>query len=348
MSLTLSAYVAERHVDASFTVERGETVALLGANGSGKSTLLAVAAGLLRPDRGTVDLEGRALLDTSTGTDVAPHRRNVALLTQDPLLFPHLDVRDNVAFGPRSQGQSRSRAADHANRWLTELGASELADRKPTELSGGEAQRVAVARALAAEPELLLLDEPMASLDAAVRPALRQTLRRVLQQRTTVLVTHDVLDALLLADRVVVLDHGRVVEQGPTSELLSRPRSAFGAELAGLNMLRGAWKGDHLLLADGSTVRGLITGPAPAPDAAVVATFRPHAVAVYRSPVGGSPRNSFAVQIEELEPLGDRIRVRSGQLSADVTVQSAAELDLAPGETVTFTIKATEVALYVV
>jgi molybdate transport system ATP-binding protein len=142
---------------------------------------------------------------------VAPHARRIALLAQDPLLFPHLDVADNVAFGPRSQGRSRAQAARAAAGWLEQVDATELADRRPAQLSGGQAQRVAIARALAAEPDLLLLDEPMAALDVAVAPALRQMLKRVLAGQSAVVVTHDVLDALLLADRVYVLDGGRVV-----------------------------------------------------------------------------------------------------------------------------------------
>lgn len=346
MSLEYAARHTSRDVDVTFTVERGQTVALVGANGAGKSTVLATTTGLLRPDAGVVRLDGRTLLDTTAGTDVAPHRRNVALLAQDPLLFPHLDVAANVAFGPRSRGLSRAAAGERASYWLEAVGAADLADRRPDALSGGQAQRIAIARALAAEPELLLLDEPMASLDVAVAPELRQMLRRVLAERTTVLVTHDVLDALLLADRVVVLDRGRVVEDGPTAEVLSRPRSAFAADLAGLNLLLGTWSGEHVDLTDGGLVHGLASEPRPAVGAAVVATFRPSAVAVYRSAPEGSPRNAFRTRVTEVEPLGDRVRVRCGSLSADVTLQAVAELDLAPGVEVMLSVKATEVAVY--
>ncbi|HEY0949433.1 sulfate/molybdate ABC transporter ATP-binding protein, partial [Nocardioides sp.] len=240
MSLELRAIVAARGVDVAFDVAAGETVALLGPNGAGKSTVLSVAAGLLRPDRGEVRLDGREL--TGERRFVPPHDRRVALLAQDPLLFPHLSVLENVAFGPRSRGAGRRESHAAARRWLEEVDAADLADRRPAEVSGGQAQRIAVARALAADPRLLLLDEPMAALDVAVAPALRQTLRRVLAERTVVLVTHDVLDALLLADRVVVLDEGRVVEQGPSAEVLARPRSPFAARIAGLNMVTGAWR----------------------------------------------------------------------------------------------------------
>ncbi len=344
MTLQLAATVAARDVDVTLEVAQGETVALLGPNGAGKSTVLAVAAGTLRPDRGQVLLAGREL--TGEERFVAPHARQVALLAQDPLLFPHLSVLENVAFGPRSLGRGRREARETARHWLTEVGAPDLADRRPSEISGGQAQRVAVARALAADPLLLLLDEPMAALDVALAPALRQTLRRVLADRTVVLVTHDVLDALLLADRVVVLEAGRVVEDGPTAEVLSRPRSPFAARIAGLNMVAGTWREGAVRGADGVTIQGLAAEVGPGPGDRVVAVFRPSAVSVFREAPGGSPRNSLAVTVTDLEPFGDQVRVRAGHLAADVTVQSVAELDLAPGVRVVFAVKATEVSVY--
>jgi molybdate transport system ATP-binding protein len=339
MSLELEATVAARGLDAALEVADGETLAVLGPNGAGKSTLLAVAAGLLRPDAGRVTLDGRDL--TAPGTFVPTHDRRIALLAQDPLLFPHLSVLENVAFAPRSRGAGRRAARAVARRWLDEVGAAELADRRPGQVSGGQGQRVALARALAAAPRLLLLDEPMAALDVAVLPAMRQTLRRVLADRTVVLVTHDVLDALLLADRVVVLDGGRVVEAGPTADVLERPRSAFAARIAGLNLVSGPWR-------DGAVagVRGISVGDPPAAGAPAVAVFRPSAVSVFREAPGGSPRNSLPVTVTELEPHGDQVRVRAGHLTADITVQSAAELDLAPGTSVVFAVKASEVAVY--
>jgi molybdate transport system ATP-binding protein len=348
-ALELSAVVAERAVDVALTVAPGETVALLGPNGAGKSTVLSVAAGLLRPDVGRVVLDGRVL--TAVGEHrprawVPPHDRQVALLAQDPLLFPHLTVRDNVEFAPRSRGVRRSEARAAARHWLEEVGVADLADRSPAQLSGGQAQRAAVARALAAEPRLLLLDEPMAALDVAVTPALRQTLRRVLADRSVLLVTHDALDALLLADTVVVVDGGRVVERGPVAEVLARPRSAFAARVAGLNMLRGRWHGDAVRAGSGTEVHGTTSGPAPADGDAAVAVFSPGAVSVFRAPPGGSPRNVLTAAVTEVEPHGDRVRLRAGELSADVSAQAFAELDVAPGAEVTFTVKASEVSVY--
>ena len=272
-----------------------------------------MVAGLVRPDRGRVVLDGREL--TVAGrrdpVQVPPHARRTALLGQEPLLFPHLTRLDNVAFGARNRGVSRRDSRDRRPA-VARRGRRGRAGRAvgPAQLSGGQAQRVAVARALAAEPQLLLLDEPMAALDVDVAPAMRQTLRRVLADRTVMLVTHDALDALLLADRVVVLEAGRVVEEGPTSEVLSRPRSPFAARLAGLNLVAGTWSGSEVRSAGGDAVHGLTADPVPAAGDRVVATFRPHAVAVYREPVEGSPRNSFAVTVTGLEPLGDLVRVR--------------------------------------
>ena len=275
-----------------------------------------------------------------------PHDRKVALLAQEPLLFPHLTVLDNVAFGPRSGGARREAARDAARRWMAEVGVADLADRRPASLSGGQAQRAAVARALATEPRLLLLDEPLAALDVAVAPALRQTLRRVLEGRTALVVTHDVLDALLLADRVVVLEDGRVVEEGSTAEVLARPRSGFAARVAGLNMVEGAWRDRHVATPTGMSLGGVVSGPEPGSGDAVVAVFRPSSVAVHRERPGGSPRNVLAVTVSELQPLGDRVRVRGDGLSADVTPAAAAELGLVPGSPTYFVVKATEVEVY--
>ncbi|WP_369369840.1 sulfate/molybdate ABC transporter ATP-binding protein [Promicromonospora sp. Populi] len=349
MTFEYQATVVDRGVDLAFDVAPGETVALLGPNGAGKSTVLAVTAGLLRPDAGRVTLDGRALTLRGRGgrdVHVAPHDRQVALLAQEPLLFPHLSVLDNVAFGPRSRGVGRSASRTAAGHWLSEVGIESLAGRRPGQLSGGQAQRAAVARALAADPKLLLLDEPMAALDVAVTPALRQTLRRVLADRTVVLVTHDALDALLLADRVIVIDDGRIVDQGDSSEVLARPRSRFTAQIAGLNMVTGTWRDHAVLTTTGMRVSGQPSDPLPNEGDPVVAVFPPSAVSVFLDDPGGSPRNALEVTITHLEPYGGQIRVRTEELSADITAQAAAELNLAPGSRAFFVIKAAEIAVY--
>ncbi len=342
-ALEVDVEVAGRDVAVAFELAAGETVALLGPNGAGKSTVLEVLAGLLRPDRGHVRLDGRSLVDA--GAWVPAHDRGVAMLAQDPLLFPHLSVRQNVAFGPRSAGASRREAGATADRWLAEVDAVSLADRRPAELSGGQAQRVAVARALATEPAVLLLDEPMAALDVSVAPQLRLVLRRVLAARTTLLVTHDPLDALLLADRVVVVDGGRIVESGPTRRVLAQPRSPFAARIAGLDLVEGVVEGHGVVTSAGTSVQGVMEEPVPEGERAV-AVFSPSAVAVHREAPGGSPRNHLVVRITELEPRGELVRVRAGELSADITTTSAADLALAPGDDVTFVVKASEVAIH--
>ena len=349
MTFEFAATVRERDLDLAFRVDEGEVVAILGPNGSGKSTALAVIAGLLHPDVGHATLDGSRLLEVgrpgAAPVWVPPHARGIALLAQEPLLFPHLTALDNVAFGPRSQGHSRREARSVAEHWLDEVDATQYAGRKPGQLSGGQAQRVAVARALAADPKLLLLDEPMAALDVAVAPALRQMLRRVLQDRSAVIVTHDVLDALLLADRVIVIDHGHVVEEGPTTQVLARPRNPFTARIAGLNMVRGTVDGHGVRSSDGMLVEGL-AGHALQQGDLAVAVFRPSAVAVFKRPPGGSPRNTVPVTITDLEPHGEQVRIRTAKLSADVTAPAVAELGLVPGAEVVFTVKASEVAIY--
>lgn len=354
MSLNLTASLAERGFDAEIEVGSGERVAVLGHNGSGKSTLLSILAGTLRPDSGSATLDGTALFDLGSTPRrwLRPHARGISLLAQEPLLFPHLSVLDNVAFGPRVTGSSRAQAWRIAERWLAEVGAEEFAGRRPAQLSGGQAQRVAIARALAAEPKLLLLDEPMAALDVAVAPLLRRVLGRVLTDRATMIVTHDLLDALLLSDRIIVMEGGKVAESGPTDEVLRHPRTRFTARIAGLNLVRGKYDGTGVADGTGLAVEGAIRegDPLQVGDPAA-AVFSPAGVAIFAETPLGSPRNSFPVTIAELEPLGDLVRVRSDDhhghfLSADITLRSVAELDLYPGRDVVYSVKAAAVTLY--
>lgn len=354
MTFELSASLAARRFHMSLTLAEGEAVAVLGPNGAGKSTLLNVTAGLLRPDSGSARVGSRALFTLDGGTRhwSAPHLRGTALLAQEALLFPHLSVLDNVAFGPRSTGNSRQAAREKARHWLSEVDALELQDRKPAQLSGGQAQRVAVARALAAEPELLLLDEPMAALDIHAAPMLRRVLKRVLEGRKAIIVTHDVLDAYMLAQRVIVVENGRIAEEGPTRQVLERPRSHFAAGLAGLNLVTGAITAEGITTADGRLFAGQHDPEwSPEPGQAGVAAFPPSAVSVFLGDVHGSPRNSFPVTITDLEPHGDQIRVRAGRggagpLSADITPAASADLGLAPGMEVRFVVKSALVSIY--
>ncbi|BBX22746.1 molybdenum import ATP-binding protein ModC [Mycolicibacter terrae] len=355
--LTLHAVVAERGLDVQVSVAAGEVLAVLGPNGAGKSTVLHVIAGLLRPDAGMVQLGDRVLTDTGAGVHVATQDRRVGLLLQDPLLFPHLSVAANVAFGPHSRRRfgrrRRNRAA--AAPWLRAVGAADLADRKPRRLSGGQAQRVAIARALAAEPDVLLLDEPLAGLDVAAAAAVRTVLRDVITtaRRTTVLVTHDLLDVFGLADRVLVLESGRVAEIGGTAEVLAAPRSRFGARIAGFNLVAGVIDSDGMLRTEWGDRWHGTAGDGLAAGRPAVAVSTPQAVAVYREPPPlGSPRNLIEVTVADLQSRGSAIQVRGVDqpdgtpgLAADITADAAAELRLAPGEVVWFGVKAQEVTL---
>jgi molybdate transport system ATP-binding protein len=357
----LAAHVTTRRggftLDVRVEVGPGEVVAVLGPNGSGKSTLLGTLAGLFDPESASVTLAGQVLTDTDTGVAVPVHRRRIGLLSQQALLFPHLSARDNVAFGPRCAGQGRRSAGTLADRWLGEMGVAELADRRPAALSGGQAQRVAIARALAVEPDLLLLDEPFAALDVDAAPAVRTVLRRVVRDvgQTVLLVTHDVLDAVVLADRLVVLAAGEVVEQGPTAEVLARPRSPFAARIAGLDLVAGAACTEGLRAADGTLVSGAASEPLDDGEPAV-AVFAPRSVAVHRERPHGSPRNVLPVRLAAMERHGEVVRLRAAAsergpawvdgLAADVTPAAVAELGVEPGDELWFAVKATEVAVH--
>jgi molybdate transport system ATP-binding protein len=350
VTFVFSAALAARGFDVSLAIEPGETVAVLGPNGAGKSTLLALTAGLLRADSGRATLDDTVLFDADGGEFLPPHNRGVSLLAQDALLFPHLSVEENVAFGPRSCGVSRAAARATARHWLNEVDVLELADRRPAQLSGGQAQRIAVARALAADPKLLLLDEPLSALDVSVAPALRRMLRRVLAERTVLIVTHDVLDAYTLADRVVVVDGGRIVEQGATRDVLERPRSRFAAKLAGLNLLGGVRTPGGIRLDDGGEILGVSSvsrvgaAAGAGAGAAAWAAVRPSAVRIsLAEPASG---NRMRGEVLDLEPRGDLVRVRSGRVSADLAPSLVAELDLAPGSAVWFAFDEGDVSIY--
>ncbi|MCV7195084.1 sulfate/molybdate ABC transporter ATP-binding protein [Mycobacterium angelicum] len=356
--LLVRAVVESRRLDVEFTVAAGEVLAVLGPNGAGKSTALHVIAGLVRPDEGLVRLGERVLTDTATGLHMPTHERRVGLLLQNPLLFPHLSVAANVAFGPRSRRRAMfrsGRATDTALRWLREVDAEHLANRKPRQLSGGQAQRVAIARALAAEPDVLLLDEPLTGLDVNAAASIRAVLRSVVSStgRAVILITHDLLDVFTLADRVVVLEDGRIAESGPVSDVLTAPRSPFGARIAGINLISGTIAADGSLVTSsgqhwyGAAAEELTQG------LAAVAVFAPSAVAVYQEAPHGSPRNTIEVTVAELDTRGPVVLVRgedppggAAGPAASITVDAAAELRLMPGERVWFSVKAQEVALH--
>lgn len=331
--LQVRAVVAGR-LDVEFSVAAGEVLAVTGPNGAGKSTLLHVIAGLLHPDQGLVQVGGRILTDTAAGIDVATRDRRVGLLLQDPLLFPHLRVAANVAFGLRGADR-RTRAL----RWLRTVGAEDLAHRRPRELSGGQAQRVAIARALATGPQVLLLDEPLAGLDVAAAAEVREVLRRVGDGGATVLVTHDPVDALTVADRVLVLDAGVIAESGPAAAVLAAPRSRFGARIAGVNRVAGTLAADGTLRTASGVAWCGIADDGLAAGQQVVAVFPPSAVSVSADRPAADVRNVVAVSVRELDSAGAVVRLR-GETQPDGAPGLAAEVGIGaaagvrPGERV--------------
>ncbi|AMU55836.1 molybdenum ABC transporter ATP-binding protein [Mycobacteroides abscessus] len=337
-----------RGVRARFTVAAGETLAIVGANGAGKSTVLALIGGLLRPDTGEIRLGDHLLTNCATGVFVPTHRRRTALLLQQASLFPHLTVARNVEFGIRGGDVAGVR-----DRWLEAVGARDLAERRPGELSGGQAQRVAIARALATEPDLVLLDEPLAGLDAESAPAIRALLSQVLGRdgQSALIVTHDVMDAVAVADRVLVLDSGRVAELGDTATVLARPTSEFGARFAGVNLVDGIAGADGALHSGDLAIHGVWAGPGERVPRGqhAVAVFTPRDVAVYLSPPGGSPRNVIAVSITTLTAHGGSVVVTASRgatiFTAHITAAAAAELRLAPDTPAYFAVKAHEVVI---
>ncbi|MFG6198140.1 ABC transporter ATP-binding protein [Nonomuraea sp. JJY05] len=326
-------------LDIAFEVAAGEVVALLGPNGAGKTTALRALAGLTALSGGEIVLDGRGL------HPLAAEERPIGMVFQDYLLFPHLSALDNVAFGPRCQGVPKAEARRTAAALLERVGLADRAAARPRQLSGGQAQRVALARALAVRPGLLLLDEPLAALDAHTRLEIRSHLRRHLADfdGATVLVTHDPLDAMVLADRLIVIENGAVVQQGRPAEVARHPRTDYVARLVGLNLYRGVADGARVKVGElvFSTTEHL-SGPA-------FVAFAPAAVALYRTRPDGSPRNLWQARIEGIERHGDNVRVHlDGPITAfaDITPAALADLDLTPGQRIWASVKAGETHAY--
>lgn len=322
--------LAEFHEDVHLDVADGEVVAVLGPNGAGKTTLLRALAGVLPLTGGRIVLDGRVLDDPTRGVLVPPEERSCGLVFQEHLLFPHLDALANVAFGPRRRGASRSAAAALSQDWLDRLGVGDVARHRVRSLSGGQSQRVALARALVTEPRLLLLDEPMAALDVTQRAVVRQLLRdHVVGSGTScVLVTHDPLDASALADTLVLVDEGRVVQHGTSADVTRRPASTWVARMMGVNLLRGQVRDGRFDLGAGII---LPLAGTPAGERSAVLAPRDVVVTPYGSgeppvAVGASGEVvRWSTRIVTLQPTGDRVVLGLDYptgLAADVPVHS--------------------------
>lgn len=319
-------------LDVAFVVADGETVGLLGPNGAGKSTVLDCLTGLIVPDAGRIVIGEEVVFDTDRF--VSPEQRRVGMVFQDLLLFDHLTVAENVSFGAGGRPIVP---------WLESLGIGDLADRRPSELSGGQAQRVALARAMATEPDVLLLDEPFSALDVEARRDVRRLVADHLDlfPGPRLVVTHDPDEAMLLCDRILVLEEGRITDDATPFEIRLRPRTRYAAELVGTNHLRGQAAhgtvdvdGHPVQIAD-RTVRGPVS-----------LRIRPTAISVAVDRPTGSPRNVWHTRIDRVEPLGDRVRILTGgplPLAVEITAEAARVLGVESGIEVYVAVKATEI-----
>src|SRR5437762_5576807 len=318
----IHAVVGAFELDGPLAVAAGGLVAVLGPNGAGKTSLLRALAGLLPLSGGRVSLDGVVLEDPAEGILVPSERRPVGLVFQDYLLFPHLSALENVAFGLRARGMARGAAMNQARHWLDRVGLAAESERKPASLSGGQAQRVALARVLALNPALLLLDEPMAALAASTRVEFRRDLRRPLEpvRGVRLLVTHDPVEAMAMADRLVVIEHGRVLQSGSPAEVTQRPRSRYVADLVGVNLFRGTARQNVITISGGGSLTAVgVT------DGDVFAVAHPRTVALYRARPAGTPRHVWEGRAPDLDLQGGQVRVLlqgSPSIVAEVTPAS--------------------------
>jgi molybdate transport system ATP-binding protein len=352
MSLSVDVVTrrGEFEVRAAFEAEAGQTVALLGPNGAGKSTLVASVAGLEPPAEGRIVLDATVLDDAASGLHVPPERRPIGVVFQDLLLFPHLSALENAAFPLRAQGLERAQARRLAADLLGRLGLRDRLRARPRDLSGGEAQRVALARALVTEPELLLLDEPLSALDVGARARVRDLIREELARFPGVrlLVTHDPVEASTLADRLVLLEEGRVTQVGTPEQIRSTPRSRYAADLVGLNAFSGPLEpfeeGAGRLLVDGTEL--IVPWPEGFEGGHVLGLLRPAAVTLSPQPPSGSARNVLRGRVTAIVVEGERARVRiatSPAIVAEITLGSIERLGLREGGDVWASFKAVEV-----
>jgi molybdate transport system ATP-binding protein len=327
------------------SIPAGKTAALLGPNGAGKSTAVAAIAGILPIDSGHITLDGGVLDAPDADVFVPSELRRIGVVFQDYLLFPHLSVLENVAFGLRSTGVSQDQAVSRSVEWLSRLGLDGVERRLPGDLSGGQAQRVALARALVTEPNLLLLDEPLSALDVTTRAELRHVLSDHLSafDGPRLLITHDPTEAFLLADEIHVIEDGVVTQSGNADDIRLRPRTRYAADLVGSNLVAG-------VASAGIVDTGSFTIQIADHDltGAVLVTIQPASIAVYLRRPEGSQRNSWLTNVDRLEELGPRVRLLTGDpfpLTVEITRGARAEMGLEPGSEIWVAFKATEVSV---
>lgn len=343
---TVDTRLGDLHLSVELQVEAGEIVAIVGPNGAGKTTLLRTLVGSVSADSAKITLGERVLDDSEQSLHIATEDRRIGLLFQDHQLFATMSVRENVAFGLRASGTRRNQARSLADMWITRVGLDGFGGRSPSELSGGQAQRVALARTLAASPDAVLLDEPLAALDIATRAEMRRELRTHLHAVNVpaLMVTHDVLDAHAVADRVIVLENGRITHSGTLAEITGRPRSRYVADLVGTNLVGGTTTNGVMLTASGIS----IAVPMSSPQGPGLANIRPTSLTLHRSAPEGSARNAWAMQISEIDRHLDRVRVRvvgGLDLIAELTPAGLEALDAHLDDHIWVSVKASEISV---
>ena len=347
---------ASLQIRAVLQASEGETVALLGPNGAGKSTVVDCLAGLLEPDDGRITLDDDAWVDVAGNRWTPAEQRPVGVVFQSGLLFPHLTATENAAFPLRARGTDRGAARERAASLLTRLGfPAARRDARPNELSGGEAQRVSLARALIHEPRLLLLDEPTASLDVRARSELRPLIRSILEgfAGVRVLITHDPVEAMTVADRIVVMEQGEITQRGTPEELRNAPRTPYVADLVGVNLFAGRLEpldpgAGRVMTAEGDVVVPWPDGLPREPLDGVLGVLRPSDVVLHTVEPEGSARNAVRGRIAEIAIEGERARVRlagAPPVVAEITLGSVARLGLREGAMAWASFKAVEVVV---
>jgi molybdate transport system ATP-binding protein len=349
--VSLDAAVAVRRggfeLDVGVSVEPGEVLAVLGPNGAGKSTLLRAIAGLVPIDHGHICVDDVALDDPDRDVFVPVEHRPIGVVFQEYLLFAHMDAVENIAFGLRARHVPKDVARRRAHDWLERVGLADDAAARPGELSGGQQQRVALARALATDPRVLLMDEPLAALDAGTRRDVRSDLRRHLASfdGMRLLVTHDPIDAYALADRVAIVDAGRVVQTGTIAQVTAHPRSRYVADLVGTNLIVGTVDAGVLVTDTGANV--IVAGATAGPSFAVI---RPQAITLTRhTHADTSARNTWNGTVGDIERIGDRVRVGVDgplTLTAEITAAALDALELRHGDPIHASVKATDIETY--